>query len=139
MPTLGWITPNPAPPQARVLVMASRFELHSLKDVPRFLRLSMASWRQVKTAPGAYGASLIAQPLRRVFYTLSAWQDRDTLSAYAGTDPHGDAMRAMRPKMRQSTFVFWESDAEQLPITWDEARRRLSEKAQADAADGRPT
>lgn len=136
MPTLGWITPNPAPAQAPVLVMASRFELRSLKDVPRFLKLSMASWRQVKTAPGAYGASLIAQPTSRVFYTLSAWQDRTTLKAYADTDPHGDAMRAMRPKMRQSTFVFWQTDAEHLPITWDEAKRRLAEKAAADAAGG---
>ncbi|MEU0395717.1 hypothetical protein ABZ208_23625 [Streptomyces sp. NPDC006208] len=46
----------------------------------------------------------------------------------------------MRPKMRRSTFAFWESDAEHLPITWDEAKRRLAEKPQADAADpgGRP-
>ncbi|MFH8715384.1 DUF3291 domain-containing protein [Streptomyces zaomyceticus] len=135
MPTLGWTTLNPAPPQAPVLVMASRFELRSLKDVPRFLALSSSSWRQVKNAPGACGASLIAHPLRGVFYTLSAWQDRAALSAYARTDPHGDAMRAMRPKMRPSTFVFWETDAEHLPITWDEAKRRLTEKAQAEAAD----
>ncbi|MGY0071656.1 DUF3291 domain-containing protein [Streptomyces sp. QTS137] len=107
MPTLGWIAPNPAPPQARTLVMASCFELRSLTDVPRFLMLSMSPWRQVKTAPGAYGASLIAQPLRRVFCTLSAWQDRDELSTHADTDPHGGAMR---PKMRQSAFALWETD-----------------------------
>ncbi|MFH9727572.1 DUF3291 domain-containing protein [Streptomyces sp. NPDC017254] len=140
MPTLGWNTLNPAPPQAPVLVMASRFELRSLRDVPRFLLLSTASWRQVRTAPGAYGASLIARPLGRVFYTLSAWQDRAALSAYARSDPHGDAMRAMRPRMRPSTFVFWETDAEHLPITWEEAERRLAEKARSEAAgpDDRP-
>ncbi|WP_328404115.1 hypothetical protein [Streptomyces sp. NBC_00390] len=46
----------------------------------------------------------------------------------------------MRPKMRQSTFAFWETYAEHLPITWDEAKRSLAEKTQADAGDtgGRP-
>ncbi|MFD8645511.1 DUF3291 domain-containing protein [Streptomyces zaomyceticus] len=134
MPTLGWITLKAAPPQAPVIVMASRFELRSLKDVPRFLALSMSSWRQVKTAPGACGASLIAHPLRGVFYTLSAWQDRAALSTFARTDPHGDAMRAMRSKMRPPTFVFWETDAEHLPISWDEAKLRLTEKARSEAA-----
>ncbi|MFH9619168.1 DUF3291 domain-containing protein [Streptomyces pratensis] len=136
MPTLGWITPNPAPPQGSAYVMASRFEVKSLSDVPRFLLKSLSSWSQVKTAPGAYGASLIAQPLKRVFWTLSAWEDRDALYAYAKSDPHGAAMRAMAPVMRQSTFTFWEVDSSSLPIGWDDAKRRLADKAREDAAGG---
>ncbi len=136
MPTLGWITPNPAPPHQQVFVMASRFELKSLSDVPKFLIKSLSSWSQVKKARGAYGASLIAQPFKRVFYTLSAWEDRSTLYAYAKADPHGEAMRAMRPACRRSTFVYWEADSAQLPISWDEAKRRLDAKARDDAAPG---
>ncbi|MFF8033508.1 MULTISPECIES: DUF3291 domain-containing protein [unclassified Streptomyces] len=136
MPTLGWITPNPAPPHTRVFVMASRFELKSLKDVPQFLIKSLRSWSQVKTARGVHGASLIAQPFGRVFYTLSAWEDRGALYAYAKADPHGEAMRAMRPACRRSTFVYWEADSADLPITWDEAKRRLDAKAREDAAPG---
>ncbi|MGW0665105.1 DUF3291 domain-containing protein [Streptodolium elevatio] len=128
MPTLRWITPNPAPAHTQVLVMASRFELTSLTHVPAFLVKSMSSWNQIKTAPGAYGASLIAQPLRRVFYTLSAWQNRDSLYRYAKADPHGDAMRAMRPAMRSFTHVFWEAGSGELPITWNEAKQRLAEQ-----------
>ncbi|MFF5160935.1 DUF3291 domain-containing protein [Streptomyces sp. NPDC000348] len=134
MPTLGWITPHPAPPRTRVFVMASRFELNSLSDVPRFLIHSLRSWSQVKTARGVYGASLVAQPFRRTFFTLSAWEDRGTLYAYAKTDPHGEAMRSMRPACRRSTFVYWETDSADLPISWDEAKRRLDAKAREDAA-----
>ncbi|MFB7572467.1 DUF3291 domain-containing protein [Streptomyces sp. NPDC056165] len=133
MPALGWITPHHAPPHSRVIVMASRFELKSLSDVPRFLVKSLVSWKQVRTAPGAYGASLVAQPLRRVFCTLSAWEDRNALYAYAKSDPHGEVMRAMRPRCRESTFVFWETGSDDLPIGWDEAKRRLAEKARLDA------
>ncbi|GGQ91469.1 DUF3291 domain-containing protein [Streptomyces althioticus] len=136
MPTLGWITPNPAPPRTNTYVMASRFEVKSLADVPTFLFKSLSSWSQVKTARGAYGASLIAQPLKRTFWTLSAWEDRDALYAYAKSDPHGAAMRAMAPKMRSSTFIFWEADTAMLPIDWDDAKRRLAEKAREDAARG---
>ncbi|MDT0398789.1 MULTISPECIES: DUF3291 domain-containing protein [Streptomyces] len=134
MPTLGWITPHPAPANTRVYVMASRFELKSLSDVPKFLVHSLRSWSQVKTAHGVYGASLVAQPLRRTFFTLSAWQDRDTLFAYAKTDPHLTSMRASRAACRRSTFVYWEAGSAELPISWDEAKRRLDAKAREDAA-----
>ncbi|OIJ86259.1 DUF3291 domain-containing protein [Streptomyces colonosanans] len=136
MPTLGWITPNPAPPRTNSYVMASRFEVKSLADVPKFLLRSLSSWSQVKTARGAYGASLIAQPLKRTFWTLSAWEDRDALYAYAKADPHGAAMRAVGPSMKSSTFTFWEVDTASLPIDWDDAKRRLAEKAREDAARG---
>ncbi|GGR38603.1 hypothetical protein WEB32_32655 [Streptomyces netropsis] len=35
----------------------------------------------------ALGASLIAQPLKGVFWTLSAWEDRATLYGYAKAEP----------------------------------------------------
>ncbi|MET8681345.1 DUF3291 domain-containing protein [Streptomyces sp. NPDC004647] len=139
MPTLPWTTPNPAPPHTRAYVMASRFEVRSGADVPRFFLKSLSAWGQVRKAPGAFGASLIAQPLKRVFFTLSAWEDRDALYGYARTEPHRSVMNSMRKTMRISTFTFWEVPVEELPITWDDAKRRLAEQAALDAAgDGRP-
>ncbi|OEJ26131.1 DUF3291 domain-containing protein [Streptomyces agglomeratus] len=134
MPTLPWVTPNAAPPHAQAVVMASRFEVRSLKDVPRFFWKSLAAWRQVRSAPGAYGASLIARPAKRVFYTLSAWESREALYAYARAEPHRGIMTGLRPTMRTSTFTFWEVPADRLPIGWDDAKRRLAEQARTDAA-----
>ncbi|MFV2118052.1 DUF3291 domain-containing protein [Streptomyces sp. Act-28] len=134
MPTLPWTTPDPAPAHAPALVMASRFEVRSLGDVPRFFLKSLAAWRQVTTAPGAYGASLVARPLRRTFYTLSVWRDRDALHAYARAEPHRGIMEDLRSTMRDSTFVFWETTTDDLPLSWDDARRRLAEQAARKAA-----
>ncbi|MFJ8545799.1 DUF3291 domain-containing protein [Streptomyces sp. NPDC093586] len=134
MPTLPWTVPNPPPPHGTAFVMASRFEVRSLKDVPRFFLRSLAAWRQVRTAPGAYGASLVARPFERVFCTLSAWEDRDALYAYARTEPHRGIMASARSTMRDSTFTFWEADTGRLPISWDDAMRRLAEQARGDAA-----
>ncbi len=133
MPTLPWTVPNPAAPNTQAIVMASRFTVRS--GVLRFFLKSFAAWRQVRSAPGALGASLIAQPLKRTFFTLSAWQDRDALYTYAATEPHRTIMKELRSTMQSSTFTFWEVAVEQLPITWDDAKRRLAEQAQVDAGD----
>lgn len=134
MPTLPWTTLKQAPPDASALVMASRFELRSGVDVPRFFLKSLSAWGQVRSAPGAFGVSLVAEPLKKVFHTLSAWEDRDSLYAYARNEPHKSAVNGLRQTMRISTFTFWEVPAEELPITWTEARRRLAEQAALDAA-----
>jgi quinol monooxygenase YgiN len=135
MPTLPWTIPNPAPPGAHARAMASRFEVRSAKDVPRFFLRSLAAWRQVRSAPGCLGASLIAQPLRRVFYTLSAWENRDALDAFAAAQPHRGIMASLRPVMRSATFTFWDVPAGQLPLAWDDAQRRLAEQVRADGTN----
>lgn len=135
MPTLPWTIPNQATPNTQAFVMASRFEVRSAKDVPRFFLKSLSAWRQVRSAPGALGASLIAQPLRRTFFTLSAWEGRDALYAFARTEPHRSIMSGLRSTMRDSTFTFWELPVEELPLTWVDAKRRLAEQARLDAAE----
>lgn len=129
VPTLPWVTPNPPRPGTQVLVMASRLEVRTLRDVPRFFLKAMSAWRQVRRAPGAVGASLVAEPFRRTFWTLSAWEDRATLNAYVRAEPHYSIMTSLRPVMKDSSFVFWEGPAEELPVGWAEARRRLAEQA----------
>ncbi|WP_431037586.1 DUF3291 domain-containing protein [Streptomyces sp. P6-2-1] len=139
MPTLPWTTPNP--PRAETgsaLVMASRLEVRSLKDVPKFFLRSLAAWKQVRGAQGALGASLIANPLQRTFWTLSAWENRELLYAYAKTEPHKSIMTGLRPTMRRSDFTFWEVPVGELPITWADAKERLARhRAEQDARNER--
>ncbi|MFF8973870.1 DUF3291 domain-containing protein [Streptomyces sp. NPDC014995] len=129
MPTLRWTTVSTPAPDTEAFVMASRLEVRSLKDVPRFFLQSLAAWKQVTGAPGVYGASLIAQPLKRTFWTLSAWQDREALYAYAKTEPHRSIMTGARSATKESVFTFWQVPATGLPVDWAEARRRLAEQA----------
>ncbi|MET7656725.1 DUF3291 domain-containing protein [Streptomyces sp. NPDC005486] len=133
MPTLRWTTVNTPAPDAEAFVMASRLEVRSLKDVPRFFARSLSAWKQVCGAPGAYGASLIAQPLKRTFWTLSAWEDKAALYAYARTEPHKSIMTGLRPATKASVFTFWEVPVADLPIDWTDARRRLADQDRAGA------
>ncbi|MFC5180286.1 DUF3291 domain-containing protein [Actinomadura harenae] len=135
MPTLPWTTPERPASGAEALVMASRLEVRSLRYLPGFLLASMALLRQARSSPGAWGLSLRAEPLRRTFWTLSAWSDRDALDAYASAEPHRSTMRAKRKVMRESTFVFWNVPASDLPVAWSEVERRIAEKRGAVGTD----
>src|SRR5580658_10249115 len=124
MPTLAWSTPKSPPSgDGPVTVMASRLELRRLSDVPSFLAAALRIRRQMLASPGALGVSLIARPLYRTFWTLSAWQDQAALSAAVGREPHRQIMKRFRPRMTGSSFVTWTATG--LPIPWDEALRRL--------------
>ncbi|MCD0451581.1 DUF3291 domain-containing protein [Actinocorallia sp. API 0066] len=130
MPTLPWktVAASDAP---EVVVMASRLEVRSLAQAPGFLLASLALWRQALRAPGAVGVALKADPLRRTFWTVSAWTDEQAIRAYAGTEPHRSTMRRKRSVMKESTFVFWNSSPADLPVSWDTVRARIAEQRAA--------
>jgi hypothetical protein len=130
MPTIPWLPPKPSVTSGEVVLMASKLEVKSLLSVPEFFLRSLVVWRQVQKSPGLVGASLKAQPLKRTFWTLSAWESREALGTFNHTDPHGRTVTRLRKVMKGSVFTFWNAEASALPITWDEATRRIAEQEQ---------
>ncbi|MEU9715138.1 DUF3291 domain-containing protein [Streptomyces sp. NPDC047976] len=130
MPDIPWLTPTQAPEGAEVYVMASRFETSTLLGAVRFFLKAPGIISQIRKAPGAHGAALRARVLGRTFLTLSAWEDRDALYRFARSEPHRSSSRAAGAYMKESAFTFWTVPASELPITWDEAERRLAERKQ---------
>ncbi|MFF7766648.1 DUF3291 domain-containing protein [Streptomyces massasporeus] len=125
MPTLPWTVPNTPPRDTEVHVFASRFETRTLWGALKFLVGTPAVWRQVRRSPGAYGATLKAKPLKRTFWTLSAWESKDALHAFVRAGAHGPSSRGLAPQMKDSAFTTWQASSEDLPISWSEALRRL--------------
>ncbi|WP_261565058.1 antibiotic biosynthesis monooxygenase [Frankia gtarii] len=147
MPTIPWTIPpnrrpgaahaedthaggtNPAdgsPADGAVEVMASHFVLTSIRHTVAMLRSAMAVRRAVLAAPGALGVSLVARPLRREYWTLSAWTDRAALDAFVGDPHHREAMRRLGPAMARSRFVFWRPPAGAGAPTWAQAHEHLA-------------
>jgi hypothetical protein len=134
VPPLPWTTIRPAPADGEVVVLASRLELPSLRLVPGFMRRALAVHRATRRADGAVGASLLAQPAAKVFWTLSAWEDEASLRRFVADPAHRDVMRRYRGTVRHATFTTWTVPAgSPLPPSWDEARARV-EAAAAPAA-----
>lgn len=109
------------------VVMASRFELASPRHVPQFLVASLRIHSQVRRSDGAIGVALIARPLRREFYTLSAWRDRDAIDAMVSTEPHRSMMKAFRKHTADAEFTFWTTSSSIRP-SWTDAHSRLGRR-----------
>lgn len=130
MPTLPWI-PGPAKPQlsSEAVVMASRFELTTFRQVPAFVAAALRVYRQVRRSEGAVGVTLIAHPMRREFFTLSSWRDREAIDAMVRSEPHLSVMNGFREYTSAASFAFWTIPATTRP-TWKEAHQRLAEQSQ---------
>ena len=125
MPTLPWTVPNRPPQATEVHVFASRFETRTLWGALKFLVRTPGVWRQIRSAPGAYGASLRAEPFRRTFWTLSAWESPLALKTFARSGAHAPTSRGLSAQTRESKFASWSASGDALPVSWAEVRRRL--------------
>ena len=128
MPALPWRRYEDVPPDTECIVMGSRLPLKSYLRIPGFLGATLRIRRQLANTPGLIAYSLNAQLLRKTFWTVSVWSNRDQLEQFARTNPHRADTDRIRPAMRPTTFVFWTARADDVPIGWDEVRRRIDEE-----------
>jgi len=109
-----------------VVVQVSRLELKRLRDVSGFLIGALRIRRSVLRADGAVGMSLIAHPLKRTFWTLSAWRDEDAIGSFLAGDDHRAVMTRYRARLSGSEFHSWpETATASLPPDWGAAQNRL--------------
>lgn len=106
------------------VVMASRLELRRFRDVPVFVVASLEMRRLFRRTPGADALSLRASLIGRTFWTLSVWESREALRAYAADAAHVAVMRRFHLAMKMSQFVDWSIAGADMP-TWQQARRRI--------------
>jgi hypothetical protein len=112
-----------------MIVMASRFKLREWRDVPPFFLAALKIRQQMLRSPGIIGVSLIAKPIAKTFYTLSAWEDRSSLNAAVSRQPHLTTMERFRSRTEGSLFAFWSAAVRDPHPGWDEALQRLDEQA----------
>ena len=129
MPTLPWTRLADPAPDSDYVVMASRLPLRRYRNIVPFLRTTRAIRRQLAGADGVVGYTLDAKPLRKTFWTLSAWESNEALDRFSRTDPHRSRVADIRPNMLPTTFVRWTLPGRELPPKWAEARRRVEDSA----------
>lgn len=128
MPALPWSRVSPAEPAAQLTVMGSRLPLRSYLHIPGFMKWTWQIRSQLEHAEGLVGYSLDAHLLKKTFWTVSAWTSQAALDEFVARNPHAAGMAAIRPRMQRSGFVFWTATSEDLPIPWDDVRRRIQAK-----------
>ena len=94
--------------------------------MPPFFLYTAQVVKQLASAQGLLGYSVLARPFSKRFWTLSAWEDEAALRAFVEHPPHVRVMAALTPHMNKTKFVRWMVKGSQLPLRWDDALRRFS-------------
>jgi len=124
MPASPWRTFG-SPPDGEFVALLSYLPLKSYWRVLPFFFYTAQVVRQLASAQGMIGYSLLARPLSKRFWTLSAWKNEEALRAFVQHAPHLSIMTALNPHMDQTKFVRWTVKGSDLPLRWDDALRRL--------------
>ncbi len=124
MLTIPWTT-SKTTSDAATLIQVSRLELARARDVPGFLVAALRIRRMALRTPGAVGVSIRAQPFRRTFWTLSAWDGQDAIAQFVQSDYHRRVMTTYRDRMVGAHFHTWnEINTTVRRPSWDDAHRR---------------
>jgi hypothetical protein len=124
MPTSPWRTFGSPDPDRDFVALLSYLPLKSYWRVPLFFLYTVQVMKQLSSAQGLLGYSVLAHPLSKRFWTLSAWVDEAALGAFVQHLPHVRLMAALAPHMGETNFVRWMAKGSQLPLRWDDALSR---------------
>ncbi len=124
MPALRWRSFRKAEPDREYLVLLSELPLQSYRALPRFLRFTRQVQRQLKTASGLVGYSLLARLGRKRFWTLSVWEDERALMDFVDAVPHRMMMHALQPDLGETQFLRWAIRGDAYPPSWKAALAR---------------
>jgi Domain of unknown function (DUF3291) len=108
--------------------MLSYLPLNKFRALPKFMRYTSQIRRQLADSEGLIGYSLDARVLAKEFWTLSVWQDAESLRRFVRRTPHGHVMTDLLPDMGQTEFFHWDVDGSSVPPDWEEAKRRMRER-----------
>lgn len=111
-------------------ISITRLRLRSVRFLPAFAFHTFQTLRQVKTAAGFRGGSLL--PDRKwAFWTMTAWDSQASMRAYMTNGSHRTAMPLLLDWCDEASVAHWDQPDEALP-SWTEADRRMR-------AEGRPS
>ena len=126
MPALPWTSITEPDPDHKYVGFATRLPLTAHRYVPGFLRDTMRIRRQLAASPGLVGYALLAELRAKTFWTVSVWEDEPSLRAFAAAEPHREVTRRVPARMGQSVFRTFAVKGADVPLAWDDVRRRLA-------------
>lgn len=106
-------------------ISVTRLRVRSVRFLPSFAMDFLRTRRQVRTARGFQGGSLLADRAW-TFWTMTAWDSKESMRRYMTAGPHRAAMPRLLEWCDEASVVHWDQPEEMLP-SWTEAERRMRE------------
>lgn len=129
MPATPWRTFGSPDPNSDFVALLSYLPLKSYWRMPSFFYHTVQVAKQLASAQGLLGYSVLTRPLSKRFWTLSAWKDDAALRDFVQHPPHVRIMTTIAPHMGQTKFWRWTVKGSQLPLGWDDALRRFADNS----------
>jgi hypothetical protein len=126
MPASPWRTFGSLEPDRDYVALLSYLPLKSYWRIPVFFFYTAQVTKQLASAEDMLGYLVLARPLSKQFWTLSAWKDDAALRTFVQHPPHVRIMNALSPHMGETRFARWMVTRSQLPLGWDGALSRFS-------------
>jgi len=111
------------------IVVVTRLRLRDPELLDEFFTAAVTVLEQAKNSTGNLGADVLADA-NNAWWTLTAWQERDSIRAFMGTEPHLSTMARLDDWCDEATFADWEQVSEDLP-DWQTSHRHLVADGQA--------
>jgi hypothetical protein len=121
-----------------VVVQATHIKLRRVRDMPRFVLVSMQVRRAVLRSDGAIGVALYARPWLLQFLSVSTWQNEEHALAFVRSPAHRRAMELFGTAAREpGLFPRWSAHTDAGHPRWGEVFRRVA-RAHQPAAGSEP-
>ena len=124
VPALPWKSFAAPESDREYTALLSYLPLNKWRAIPKFMRYTYRIRRQLATSEGLIGYSLDANVQSREFWTLSVWEDEESLRRFAQRTPHGRVMTDLLSDMGQTLFFPFRVDDSSIP----EAVERVGRK-----------
>ena len=105
------------------VIVVTRLRLRDAAFFDEFFAHAVAVVEQAKNSPGNLDADVLAEA-NNTYWTRTAWQERDLMNAFVGSEPHLSTMGRIDEWCDEATFIDWEQ-ASADPPDWQDGYRRL--------------
>jgi len=95
-------------------VSITRLRVRSWLDIPSFLWHAQASQRQLRRSAG-FRRGALSPSLRRVFWTVSVWDDDAAMKRFRDTGAHRTAMPKLLDYCDEASVAHWMQDGDEVP------------------------
>jgi heme-degrading monooxygenase HmoA len=111
------------------LIGVTRLRVRSVRFLPAFAVHFLQTRKQVRTAPGFQGGSVL-QDRHWTFWTMTAWDSQESMRRYVTSTPHRTTMAHLLEWCDEASVVHWDQPDGGLP-SWIEAAKRIRESGRA--------
>jgi quinol monooxygenase YgiN len=139
MPALPWRSFATPDNGTEYTALLSYLPLNNWGAMPKFIRYTPQIRRRLAASEGCVGYALDAHVPQKEFWTLSVWEDDESLREFVRHTPHSKAMMDLLPHMGQTDFLTFKIEGSSVPPDWKDARHRMSRNTETpQASENRP-